>query len=265
MEIKEFFELLGRKKQTVVSILFLFILLTVALTAFQPFKYEAKSRILLLQHNGEATDPYNAAKSSQFISSLLASVVSSNAFLNDVFEAGFNVDQTYFGYSAHDKLKKWEKTAEARAINDTGIIEISTFHTDKTQAEQINSAIINIMITKNGSYYGRNEDISVKVIDEPILSDWPVRPNLILNFSITIFIALMISFSYIAIYPEEKHNLSIWPKGKKKVKTPIVEKVNFVEKVSVAKAEIGMEPAPKINNFHDRGDIKNIFNQSNTK
>lgn len=265
MEIKEFLGLLNRKKQTVLSILFLFVLLSAVLTAFQPLKYEAKSRILLLQHNGEVMDPYNAAKSNQFVSTLLASVVSSNAFLNDVFEAGFNIDQTYFGNNSHDRLEKWEKTAEARAINDTGIIEISTYHTDKTQAEQINSAVINIIKTKNGSYYGRNEDISIKVIDEPIISDWPVRPNILLNIVLTIFISLIISFSYIVLFQDEKYDLSVWPKRKKKHKIAKTEKINFVDKLVENKPEMKVEFAPRVNNFHERGDIKNIFDQSNTK
>lgn len=265
MEIKEFLGLLNRKKQTVLSILFLFILLSSVLTAFQSFKYEAKSRILLLQHGGEVMDPYNAAKSNQFISTLLASVVSSNSFLNDLFEAGFNIDQAYFGNNSHDKLEKWQKTAEARAINDTGIIEISTYHTDKTQAGQINSAIINIIKTKNGSYYGRNEDISIKVIDEPIISDWPVRPNILLNLALTIFISLLIAFSYIVLFPNEKYDLSIWPKKRGRQKIAKGEKINFVDKVAEVRLEAKIESTPNVNNFHERGDIKNIFDQSNTK
>jgi capsular polysaccharide biosynthesis protein len=265
MEIKEFLELLSRKKQTVLSIMLLFVLLTAVLMSFQHFKYEAKSRILLLQHNGEAMDPYNAAKSNQFISSLLASVVSSNAFLNDVFGAGFNIDESYFGNNTYDKLNKWQKTADARAINDTGIIEINTYHTDKTQAEQINSAIINVIKTKNGAYYGRNEDISIKVIDEPIISDWPVRPNILLNLALTIFISLLISFSYIVLFQDEKYDLSVWPKRKKKHKIAKVEKINFADKIVEDKPEIKTEFVPKVNNFHERGNIKNIFDQSNTK
>ena len=265
MEIKDFFEILGRKKQTILSIVLFFVLLMTALTSFQSFKYEAKSRILLLQYNGEAMDPYNAAKSNQFISNLLASVVSSNAFFNDVLGAGFNIDQKYFGDDTSDKLEKWQKTAEARAINDTGIIEINTFHSDKTQAEQINSAIINIIKTKNNSYYGRNEDISIKVIDEPIMSDWPVRPNLILNFSLTIFLSLIIASLYIILYPDQKYNLNILPKRKKKEKIAITKKIDFVEKVDENAAYDKPEFPVKVNDFRERGDIKNIFDQSNTK
>lgn len=257
--------MLNRKKQTVFSVLFLCILLMAISLSFQSFKYEAKSKILLLQHNGEATDPYTAAKSSQFISSLLAQVVTSNSFLNDVFESGFNIDETYFGDNLNTRLKKWEKTAEARAINDTGIIEINIYHTDKSQSEQINSAIINIIKTKNGSYYGRTEDISIKVINEPIVSAWPVRPNILLNLFLTIFLSFMISFSFIVLFPDEKYNLSVWPKRKKKEKIVVTEKINFADKMNEEKPMNKVEFAPKVDAFTERGDIKNIFDQSNTK
>ena len=197
MEISDFLRLLGRKKQTIFSILLLFVLLAIILTVSQPFKYEAKSRILLLQYNGEILDPYNAAKSSQFISNLLAEVVTSSTFMNDVFEAGYNVDKGYFGSNLANELKKWQKTVSATAIADTGIIEIKTYHTDSNQAEQINEAIINIIKTKNSQYYGRTQDTSIKIIDEPIVSNYPVQPNLVVNFSLTIVLSFLISFSYI--------------------------------------------------------------------
>lgn len=257
--------MLNRKKQTVLSILFLFILLSAVLTAFQSFRYEAKSRVLLLQYNGEVMDPYNAAKSSQFISNLLANVVSSNSFLNDVLESGFNIDLSYFGSNSADKLERWEKTAKALAINDTGIIEINSYHPDKSQAEQINNAIINIIKNKTGSYYGRSKDISIKIIDQPIVSNWPVQPNIILNFALTIFISLMISFSYIILFPGEKYDLNILPKRKKKQEIAMVKKVDFADKFIDDRQEGRMEFVPRVSDFNERGDIKNILDQSNAK
>ncbi len=265
MEIVEFLKLLNKKKQTVVAVVFFFLLLSVVLLAFQSFKYEAKSNILLLQYNGEAADSYNAAKSNQFISNLLAQVVPSNAFLNDVFESGFNVDKAYFGENQNDKLKIWKKTVAVRALDDTGVIEIDTYHTDKEQAEQINNAIINVIKTKKGTYYGRNDDISIRVIDEPLASTWPVQPNVLLSLSLVIFIALLISFSYIILFPGVEYDLSLWPKGKKKNKTVEVKNINYIK--TAPSLEIGRDfPVQnKVNDFNRRGDIKNIFDQSDTK
>lgn len=258
---------MNRKKQTVLSIVFLFVLLMAVFTAFQSFEYESGSRILILQHNGEAKDPFVAAKTSQQIVGLLTEIVPSGAFLEDVFTSGFNVDTTYFGEMPANKLKKWKKTVNASPVADTGIIEITTFHTDRDQAGQINSAIINTIKTKSGLYYGRSEDISIKVINEPIVSDFPVRPNVLRNFILVILLSLPISFSFIYLFPSEAYDLTILPKRKKREKIAVTDKVvkNIENKpiTNVVEQKIDFVPRPK--DFSGRGDIKNIFDQSDTK
>jgi len=278
MELKEFITLLNRKKQTVISIVLLLLLITTVLTFIQPLRYEAKSRVLLLQYNGEATDPYNAAKSGQFISNLLAQVVTSNAFLNDVFESGYNIDKSYFGESNGEKLAQWNQTAFANVVGDTGIIEVKTFHTDKDQAEQINSAIINTIKTKSSAYYGRSQDISIKVIDEPIVSGLPVQPNIKNNYLLAIIIALIISFSYIYLFPGGEYDIRIIPKKKNKTVEVVVEekkKIDFNKRMATevikmqsevrpeVKIENKIEIAPKVNNFAERGNMDNIFKHDN--
>lgn len=263
MELKDFVKLIKRKKQTIVSILVLFLFLTSVAMIFQPFKYEAKSQVLILQHHGATMDPYVASKSNEYISTLLSRVVYSSSFLNDVYETGFNIDKSYFGDNPTKKIKTWEKTASVKTVRDSGILMINVYHKDRSQAEQINRAISNVFQQKHGTYHGRENDVTIRIIDEPIVSKWPVKPNVILNFSLAIIIGLLVSLSYIYLFPEEEFNLNLLPKRKKRVDN-IVKNVNLSENKDELKnnnsfPQKSLENSNNSIKYSVNGDISNVF------
>lgn len=211
MELNEFLSLAGRKKATILSWVILFLALAVIFTAIQPFKYGAKSKLLVVQSYDGIVDPYAASRSNEYLSNVLASVVSSESFFYEAVNSGFYVDQSYFPQRADKRLKEWNKTVDAKAVNDTGIIIVNVYHRDKYQAEQIASAINYVMKAKNGLYHGAGERVSVKVVDPPIVSRFPVKPNVVLNVSLAIILGLVLGLCYIYLLPEEKYNLRFWP------------------------------------------------------
>lgn len=211
MELNEFLSLTGRKKATVLSWMILFLALAVIFTAIQPFKYGAKSKLLVVQSYDGIVDPYAASRSNEYLSNVLASVVSSESFFYEAVNSGFYVDQSYFSQRADKRLKEWDKTVDAKAVNDTGIIIVNVYHRDKYQAEQIASAINYVMKAKNGLYHGAGERVSVKVVDPPIVSRFPVKPNVVLNVSLAIILGLVLGLCYIYLLPEEKYSLRFWP------------------------------------------------------
>lgn len=237
MEINDFFKLIGKRKQTILAIVLLFVFIATILTLVQPLKYESKSKLLVLQNFGENFDPYSAAKSNEYLSNLLARITTSEIFFEEMLNSGFNVDRGYFSDRADKKLKIWDTTIVARAVNDSGIISVNIYHTDKYQTEQIARAVNYVLKTKNSQFYTGGSNVNIKVIDEPIVSKWPVKPNAPMNIGFAIVLGLISGLFYIYILPNEKYSLRIFPKRRGKIEYSKVEN-NIPEMNSFEKGNI---------------------------
>ncbi|MFA6106433.1 MAG: Wzz/FepE/Etk N-terminal domain-containing protein [Patescibacteria group bacterium] len=208
--------LVKRKKWTIVTLVLLFLIFGLGGSLVQGFKYEASAKILVYQKFPAGTDIYSINRSNEYLSSVLAEVVKSDSFYGEVMQAGFNIDADYFNEekSSKDILKKWGQTAEARPAIDSGMINISVFHPDRSEAEKIARAVNFVLVTKNQNYHGGGENVVIKIIDKPLVSDWPVKPNLPLNLGLAFTIGLVVAFTYIYLFPEEGYDLSFLPRRK---------------------------------------------------
>ena len=210
MEMTDFLSLIKKKRGTIASLVFIFLILALILTVIQPFKYGSGSQVLIIQ-NSASPDPYLASKSTEYLSNILSKIIYSNSFFENVLNSGYYVNKNYFGETIKNQMKVWSKTVSAKAVNDSGIISLNVYHTDRSQAELINRAVAYTLQTKHGLYHGGGENVSIKVIDEPITSNYPVQPNLILNFGLALVLGLVFSLVYIYLFPEER-NVRFMPK-----------------------------------------------------
>jgi capsular polysaccharide biosynthesis protein len=239
MELINFLRLIKAKKQTILSITAIFFALTMVITFIQPLKYGSESQILVVQDYGAGVDPYVAAKSNDYLSNILAQVVTSNSFFEEVLSSGFNIDKNYFPERADKRLKKWGETVSAKALNDTGIISLNVYHTNQYQTEQIARAVNYVLKTKNSKYHGAGNRVNVMTINEPIVSNWPIEPNVILNTLLGIILGLITSLYYIYLFPEKQYDFSLMPKKKIKLAT-----ANFKPKADVYSAIDQIEKSP---------------------
>jgi len=216
MEINQFYYLFKQKKGALTVVLLLFLVVGAVLTVIQPFKYESKSELLIIKEMNAAVDPYTAAKSNEFLSNIFARVITSNSFFDEVKKSGAGIDFNYFPERADKKMKLWHETISAMAQGDSGIISVSVFHSDQNQAKLISDAINNVLITKNSLYHGEGDKVKIKVINEPVVSRWPVKPNLFLIFSLSLVFGFIFFVCYIILYPhrldydrmwQENHNI----------------------------------------------------------
>ncbi len=203
MDLNQFINLAKKRGKTIFSLMALFLVAGLLVTVAQPFEYGAKSKLLLVQSNVAGVDPYVISKSNGYLSDVLANVVSSNSFFSDVMNSGYHIDQGYFSGREDKIMEKWAETVDAKAINDTGIILINVYHPDRYQADQIAEAVNYILKTKNNQYHGA-DDVSIKVIDQPIVSSWPVKPNIFLNLGLALALGLVFSLSFIYLFPKSE-------------------------------------------------------------
>lgn len=211
MELKEFILLLVRKKVTIFFIVIIFLILAIILSIIQPFKYGSSSQILVIQ-NFSNQDPYLASKSTEYLSNILTKVIYSNSFFANVLNSGYFINKNYFGQTIKNQMKIWNKTVSAKAVNDTGIISLEVYHTDRVQAEMIVRAVVYTLQIKHGLYHGGGNNVSIKIIDEPITSNYPVQPNIILNLSLALALGFIFAGIYVYLFPEAKYNIRLIPK-----------------------------------------------------
>lgn len=191
-----------KDKRNIIVISIALLLLTIIFSILSPLKYRSSSQLLVKQDYKEGADPYGLSKSTQYLSDILAEVVYSTSFFNEVMSSGYNIEKDYFSVNEQRRKKQWGKTVSAHAISDTGIIAIDVFHKDKSQADQIAQAISYILKTKHNLYHGRGDNVSIMIIDSPITSNWPVKPNIIVNIILALVFGIALGVAFIYYFPD---------------------------------------------------------------
>ncbi len=204
MEFHEFLNLIARKRKKVYGIIALFLIIAAGVIAVQRFKYSSKSQLLVVQEYSSPVDVYTASKSSEHLSSVLASVVTSNSFFTKVLATGPTINAEYFGDNGKDQMKQWSRTVTAKSINDSGIIAITVYHPNRAEAEKIAGAINYVLMTQHGAYDGANDAVKVRLIDQPVTSSFPVKPNIPLIAGLAVALGLVFSLIYIYLLPDER-------------------------------------------------------------
>ena len=216
MELYDFAKLISNKKKTIFSIVFTVLVLVLMVNFVLPKKYGSEMQVLIIQNNLNNTDPYLVSKSSEHLGNIFTKVIYSGSFYQKVLDSGFGVDEVYFGKTFKDQLKKWSNTISVRNIEDTGILHIAAVHSDRDQAELIVESISYNLKTYHTEYHGSGENVIVKVINEPVTSNFPVKPNMFINVIAGIVFSLFFSFMYIYLFPDRKYDLKLFPKRKSK-------------------------------------------------
>lgn len=196
-----------KEKQAIVWWWLIGLLAVVTLFSFvQPLKYSAESQVLVVPDYRQTTDPYQISKTNEYLSSLLAQVTYSSSFFEATVKPDYQIDSPYFGNTSKKRMNKWQKTIEVKALNDSGIISVKAYHPDKKQAENLVRAINYNLITKNNFYHGLGDKVVLKVIDEPLVSLWPAKPNLPVNFSLAFVLGLLLGLFHIYLVSASSEN-----------------------------------------------------------
>ena len=256
MEFKEFVQVLKRKKATVFTIILILIILVGGISLISPLKYGAKSRLLVIQ-NTTGNDPYTISKSNEYLGNLFAQVAYSGSFYNLVLDSKYDIDKNYFSGSYNEQIKSWGQTIQTKTLSDTGIIEINVYHPNPYQAQQIALAVNDVLISKNSNYQGNGEGIKVNIIDQPLVSTYPVKPNLLQNGILALVFGIMFSLFYIYLFPEESYDLKLWPSRKSKQVRNIGHAVKL-DYYPVDNQPIDV-PISEQEEFRPQGNIQNIL------
>lgn len=155
------------------------LLLGVVLSLLRPLEYSSTTRLLIIQQLG-AVDAYTASRSAERVAEDITNVIYTSTFFQKVITTSNAIDQTYFPSDNLKQRKKWEKTVTTSVTRGTGLLEIRVYHTDVAQAELIARSLASVIVTE-GWHYTSGGAIDIQLVDEPLNSRWPVRPNIPMN------------------------------------------------------------------------------------
>ena len=152
---------------------------TVVSFAF-PLRHSSSMRLLILQKQLSAVDPYTAIKASERISDNLAQILYTTSFYDKVMAAQFNIDESVFGQDERKRRALWRETIATQVVRGSGMLDVTVYHVEPEQAEQLSQAIAFVLTTEGYKYVGGG-DLEVRQVDSPLVSRWPVKPNIPAN------------------------------------------------------------------------------------
>lgn len=186
--------------KAMVVIFIMIIGITVLITFLQPFEYKASARFLVVPVQEQSFDAFEAAKAAERFGETLSQIVYTSAFSEMVLSSDIDTfDHSRFSTNETAKRKEWTQKIQTQVARETGMITVDVFDENSTQAEGILQAISFFVTTQSEQYHGAGKNIRVEVVDSPLTSEKPVRPNVFLNIFISFVASIFASIAYVLL------------------------------------------------------------------
>ncbi|MDP2586494.1 MAG: hypothetical protein Q8P32_01865 [Candidatus Komeilibacteria bacterium] len=169
--------------------------LAVGLTLLQPLEYRANSQILVIHKILPNLDAYSAARASEKLSQNLAEIIGTASFVAVLQETQPIVPLNFLEVDEAKKRQQWERKVEARAVNS--LLEISVYDPVPQNAVNLNYAIIQTLLAQGDEFHGGGENIRLKLVNPPLSSRYPARPNFLLNLILAGLTGLALAYLHI--------------------------------------------------------------------
>lgn len=152
-----------------------------ALSLLFPLEYRADAGVLIVSKSRYGVDPYTVVKSAERVGENLVQVMRTDDFYEKVkVQEGYTIDwRPFTSLSERKERKKWQKSVQGSVVFGTGVLNISAFHTDPRVARDLAGAAASTLVSKGWQYVGG--DVTMQVVNSPVATDWPVRPNVPIN------------------------------------------------------------------------------------
>jgi capsular polysaccharide biosynthesis protein len=189
---------------TIVAFAMIGLIIALVVSFVQPLRYSSTVRLLILQNNVETIDAYTASRSTERLAENLATIVYTTSFFDQVMSAGFDIDQAVFPTREDKKRTTWGKMVTASVSRGNGLLSVTVYHTDITQAEQIVNAVAYVLTQQASSYLsgGDSGNVLVKMVDTPLNSRWPARPNIPANAFSGLILGGLAGVGYVLLQAE---------------------------------------------------------------
>jgi capsular polysaccharide biosynthesis protein len=193
LDIRDFFNVLKKRRKLIVLVVLICTLASAVLSFFviQP-TYEADTTIIIgkLAENGKSNTQYNDVMMYQNLIKTYAQIAGSNVVME-------GASSKLNGAFSPEKLKK---VVSITPQQGTQILQIKGQSKDPAEAVKMVNAVSSSFIAESKKVFPTGGNINI--MDSPRFPDKPVKPKKLLNVAIAFFIGLLVSvgFSFMLEY-----------------------------------------------------------------
>lgn len=177
------FAVLRKRLKVIVLVGIIGALAGVGISLLFPLEYRADAEVFIISKSRYGVDPYTIVRSAERIGENIAQVMGSDDFYEKVkANTEFPINEAYFeDATLTDRLrrKRWEKSVQASVVFGTGSLQVSAYSRNPAEASALARAVVETLAARGWEYAGG--DVTIKVVNAPIVSRFPVRPNIPFN------------------------------------------------------------------------------------
>jgi capsular polysaccharide biosynthesis protein len=199
-----FWSFLNKKKLILLYTVLVFIMLGLGFSLIKPMEYSSQVSLLIIQKINPNLDAYTAARAAEKLGKNLTSVIYTTSFYEKVIHSNFDL-KLNLPTTEREKRKAWQKKVDAKIDPDTSIIQITAYDQDRNEAEKLAQVISYILSTEGKEYHGGGDDIVIKPVNTALTSDYPTRPNIVLNLLASVVLGLILGL-LIVFWQFNKHS-----------------------------------------------------------
>ncbi len=182
---------LVRRSRIIVFVGFLFALLGLGASLAFPLEYRADAGVLIVPKTRFGVDPYTVVKSAERVGDNLAAVMKTDDFRAKVKLTDPSLQWGMFDReTAREQRRLWPRMVSASVVYGTGVLRVSAYNTDQAQAAAFAAAAAETLATKGFEYVGG--DMTIRVVDNPVVTPWPVRPNIPVNMALGFVVGILV-------------------------------------------------------------------------
>lgn len=183
---------LARRGKIIVGVGVLFAFIGLGVSLVFPLEYRADAGVLIVPKTRFGVDPYTVVKSAERVGDNLAAVMKTDDFrakVKSLENTNLNWG-TFDAQTPREQRRLWPKMVSASVGYGTGVLYVSAYNTDPVQAAAFAAAAAETLATKGFEYVGG--DMVIRVVDNPVVTPWPVRPNIPVNMALGFVVGALI-------------------------------------------------------------------------
>ncbi|MDO8499322.1 MAG: Wzz/FepE/Etk N-terminal domain-containing protein [bacterium] len=159
---------------------------------FLPRYYSAEAQLLIIVRGGTGTDAYTQSKAADLAGENLAQVIRTQDFYTKVMESGSAVNRDRWqGLTERRRRRAWARDVRAVVDYGTGVLSLKVYGLGESDTAALSGAVVNTLVTRGWEYAG--SDVSIRVLNSPLVSYLPGRPNFVLNTVVGFVLGFVLS------------------------------------------------------------------------
>ncbi len=177
-------------------------IISVMVSFLWPLEYSATTRLLItpfVSSSGEVFDQFTALKSAEHIGNTLSQVIHTTLFQNRTLATSYNIHPELFETDPRKRRKEWSEKIYPAVVSGTGVLSVTVFDEDTQRAYALAQAVADVLVTNGNEYLPGKVDI--KLVDPPLLSRYPVKPNLLFRALAGLLFGMLFAAWFILLEP----------------------------------------------------------------